>query len=310
MQERVCKLGADLSFAKAREHLQEFWPVSLATETIRDLCERHGRRMQRWQSEEEATPRNFAKASGDLEFTVDAGKAHTREEGWKDLKIAAFQKRPRAQAAGPAQWQSRVLPEPTARVAWAAIAPAARFCKGWRRWSGRLGVKQAGELYAVADGAGWIWRAVERVFTGSEQTLDIYHACTHIAKAGERLHGEGSAPAKAFLERGRALLLESGWEGITRLMAEEIEREDTPAKRVTLEKMLNYFAKHLPRLNYRRRLANGQAIGSGAIEGWAKTLGLRLKARGARWRKRNVTRMASLGCVRNSSQWPAYWSRA
>ena len=93
-------------------------------------------------------------------------------------------------------------------------------------------------------------------------------------------------------------------------MAEEIEREDTPAKRVTLEKMLNYFAKHLPRLNYRRRLANGQAIGSGAIEGWAKTLGLRLKARGARWRKRNVTRMASLGCVRNSSQWPAYWSRA
>ena len=146
------------------------------------------------------------------------------------------------------------------------------------------------------------------MFTGSQQTLDIYHACAHIAKASERLHGEGSTAAKGFLERGRALLLESGWEGITRLMAEEIEREDTPARRAALEKMLNYFAKHLPRLHYRRRLANGQAIGSGAIEGWAKTLGLRLKARGARWRKPNVTRMASLGCVRNSSQWSAYWS--
>ena len=59
-----------------------------------------------------------------------------------------------------------------------------------------------------------------------------------------------------------------------------------------------------------RRLGAGRAIGSGQVEGKAKTLGLRLKARGARWCKRNVRAMASLVCVRHSSQWEAYWAVA
>ena len=71
-----------------------------------------------------------------------------------------------------------------------------------------------------------------------------------------------------------------------------------------------YFGKHAGRLNYAERLEAGRAIGSGQVEGKAKTLGLRLKARGARWRSRNVLPMASLVCVRHSSQWDAYWAVA
>ena len=58
------------------------------------------------------------------------------------------------------------------------------------------------------------------------------------------------------------------------------------------------------------RMRQTRAIGSGQVEGKAKTLGLRLKARGARWLKRNVLAMASLVCVRHSSQWEAYWAMA
>ena len=76
------------------------------------------------------------------------------------------------------------------------------------------------------------------------------------------------------------------------------------------EKLLNYFAKHVGRLNYKEQLANGRAIGSGAVEGEAKTQGLRLKARGARWLIKNVRPVASLVCVRNSVQWDAYWLAA
>jgi hypothetical protein len=308
VQQQVCRLGADVSFAKVREHLLGFWRVPLSGETIRNLCQEHGQRMIGWQVREEQTPQEFAQAAGAVEFTVDAGKVNTREQGWKDLKIAAFQKRPQGAAAKPEQWQTRTLPQPTASVAWAAVEPIKRFRRSWRRWSRRLGVGQPAELHALADGASWIWRAVDRVFTGSQQTLDIYHACQHIAKGGEKLYGEGSTQAASFLERGRNYLLESGWHGITQLMAEELQQEDAPPRRLVLEKLLNYFAKHVQRLAYLQRLANGQAIGSGAIEGWAKTLGLRLKARGARWRKGNVRRLATLGCIRNSSQWPAYWS--
>lgn len=308
VQQQVCRLGADVSFAKVREHLLGFWQLPLSAETVRRICQEHGRRMVRWQPEEEGTGEEFAAAAGLVEFTVDACKVNTREEGWKDLKIGVFQKRPAGGAAAAAEWSTRSLPSPTACVAWAEVAPAKRFCRRWRGWSRRLGVNQASELHALADGAGWIWRGIERVFAGSQQTLDIYHACQHLALAGQRLYGEGTEAAEQFLARGREMLLEFGWAGVCELVSAEYAQADTPERRRALEKLIGYFAKHKNRLGYWERLAAGQAIGSGSVEGWAKTLGSRLKARGARWRGRNVRPMATLGCIRNSSQWSHDWS--
>src|ERR1043165_6695090 len=34
-QKRLCSLAADVSFQKAQEHLQESWPVSLSSESVR-----------------------------------------------------------------------------------------------------------------------------------------------------------------------------------------------------------------------------------------------------------------------------------
>jgi hypothetical protein len=93
-------------------------------------------------------------------------------------------------------------------------------------------------------------------------------------------------------------------------VSEEYAKGDTPERRAAMEKLVGYFAKHTQRLGYRERLAAGQAIGSGSVEGCANTLGLRLKARGASWRRKNVPGMSALVCVRNSTQWQAYWSRA
>lgn len=90
-------------------------------------------------------------------------------------------------------------------------------------------------------------------------------------------------------------------------MTDEAERE---RRRKATERLIGYFAKHVGRLNYAERLKAGRAIGSGQVEGKAKTLGLRLKRRGARWNKRNVAAMASLVCVRHSSQWDPYWAMA
>jgi hypothetical protein len=73
--------------------------------------------------------------------------------------------------------------------------------------------------------------------------------------------------------------------------------------------LLSDFAKHTQRLNDRQCLAAGRAIG--VVEGQAKTLGFRLEARGARWRKKNVLRpLTSLIGVHNSIQWEANWLAA
>ena len=310
LQEHLCRLSADVSFAKACEHVKQLLGVQLSAESVRRTSHRHGRRMADWQPRDESSAAAFRQAAGDVEFTVDAGKVHTREQGWKDLKIAVFQKRAPGRPVPATAWQEQRLPAASARLAWADIAPAKQFRRSWRGWSRRLGVQQTGELHVLGDGAAWIWRSVERVFTGSQQTLDIFHACEHLAHAGQRLYGEDTPEAEAFLERGRLLLLDQGWNGICTLVGQELAQENTPQRREPLEKLTNYFAKHTQRLDYAACLKTGQVIGSGTVEGQAKTLGLRLKARGARWRQANVRGMAALVCVRPTDQWHAYWRTA
>ena len=76
-----------------------------------------------------------------------------------------------------------------------------------------------------------------------------------------------------------------------------------------MDRLLSYFVAHMGRIDYAGRLATGDAIGSGSVEGAAKTLGLRLKARGARWRHKNARSMAALICCRHTGQWDLFWKR-
>jgi hypothetical protein len=310
LQEQTCRLAADVSFAKTGAYLAALCGVDLAAETIRVHCERKAAGMARWQATEADSAATFKTAAGDWEFAVDAAKVNTRERGWRDLKIAVVQKRPAGPAATPDQWQARELPPATARVMWADIATSDRFRRSWHPRLRRLGLAATANLHVLGDGASWIWRSTQRALTGCRQTLDIYHACAHIAQAGKELHGEGTAAATAFLEQGRSLLLSQGWSGVCRLVGEHFERDNSPRSRAVLEGMMGYFVAHISRLDYRQRLATGQAIGSGVVEGAAKTLGLRLKARGARWKHKNARAMAALVCLSQSHQWADFWQHA
>ena len=313
VQKHCCRLAADTSFAATSEHLKELLAVSLAPETVRTLVESHGKAMAKFQSDDPATEEAFARAEGQVEFAVDAGKVNTREEGWKDLKIAVISKRVAGEPTTPEQYDSQRLPAATLVLAFAAIAAAKTFRRSWRPRLKRLGVTAFAAVHALGDGAAWIWKSVERRLTGCTQTLDLYHACEHLARCAEAVFGEGTAETRPAFERGRTLLIRSGWTGVCVWVAELLAVEDTSEierRRRSTEKLLKYFAAHVGRLNYAAMLERGRAIGSGAVEGQAKTLALRLKRRGVRWNRKNVQPMASLVCVRHSVQWKAYWSLA
>jgi hypothetical protein len=314
VQKHGCRLAADVSFAKTGEYLREMLGVRLSPETIRSMVRAHGQAMAAFQPTDGATAQQFRRAEGEVEFAIDAGKVNTREKGWKDLKIGVLSKRKAGAAAVPSQWcDEDRLPAATIQVAFAMIAKSKTFCRHWKTPLRRLGVKAFGELHVLGDGAEWIWKAVDRVLSGSVQTLDIYHASAKLSQCAQRVFGDGTAEATAAFERGRELLLRDGWLGVCSWVAEVVavtdQAEHVRRQRVT-EKLVVYFSKLTKRLNYRERLASGRAIGSGAVEGQAKTLGLRLKSRGARWCIANVRPMASLVCVRNSVQWDAYWALA
>jgi hypothetical protein len=313
VQKHCCRLAAETSFASTSAHLHEMLGVKLCPETVRTLVEGHGQEMARFQTTDTASAQAFRQAAGAVEFTTDAGKVNTREEGWKDLKIAVISKRPAGVPATPDDWQSQRLPATTIVLAFALIATAKGFRKSWRPWLRRLGVNCLGTVHVLADGASWIWKAVQRSLTGCLQTLDFFHACQHLSKCAARLFGEGTTEARAAYERGRSLLVRQGWAGVCQWVSELLgvaDETECERRRPGTERLLRYFAKHTQRLRYAERLQAGQAIGSGQVEGEAKTLGLRLKRRGARWNRSNVQPMASLVCVRHTCQWETYWAMA
>lgn len=311
VQKHCCRLAAEVSFAATSALLHELLGADLCAETARTLVEGHGVAMSRFQAADLASEQAFREAAGDVEFTTDAGKVHTREEGWKDLKIAVISKRKAGEATTPDGWKSQRLPAATIVLAFAMIATAKEFRQSWRPRLRRLGVTCLAGVHALGDGAGWIWKAVQRSLTGCVQTLDFFHACQHLSHCAERIHGEGEAEARVAYEQGRGLLVRRGWAGVCAWVgellsvADDAERE---RRRPATDRLLGYFSKHTQRLNYAERLQAGRAIGSGQVEGEAKTLGLRLKRRGARWNRRNVQPMASLICVRHTTQWNAYWN--
>jgi hypothetical protein len=313
VQKHGCRLAAEMSFASTSEHLHAMLGVDLCPDTVRTMVEGHGQAMARFQPQDVASEQAFQEAAGEVEFTTDAGKVHTREDGWKDLKLAVFSKREAGEPATPDGWESQRLPAATVVLAFATIAPAKDFRARWRPWLRRLGVTCLARVHTLADGASWIWKAVRRSLTGCVQTLDFYHACEHLSTCAGRIFGEGTGDARGAYEHARGLLLRQGWAGVCQwvsellTVADEAERE---RRRRPTERLIGYFSKHTNRLNYAERLQAGRAIGSGQVEGEAKTLGLRLKRRGARWNKRNVQPMASLVCVRHTIQWGAYWSLA
>lgn len=313
VQKHCCRLAADVSFAKTQEHLNEMIRVSLSVETVRTLVEAHGRKMATFQPKDEKTAAAFRASTGEVELAVDAGKVNTRESGWRDLKIAVISKRESGAPLSPDEWDESRLPAPTMALSCAMIAKAKVFRQTWRPSLRLLGVTSVAAVHALGDGASWIWRSFERALPSCLQMLDFYHASERLNQCAQTIFGEGTAEAKRAFERARGMLLKDGWAGVSGWVGELLGTEDVTERerrRPATEKLITYFSKHIGRLNYRDRLARGRAIGSGAVEGEAKTLGLRLKARGARWLEANVRPMASLVCVRNSAQWENYWLAA
>lgn len=312
VQKHCCRLATEVSFAATRDFMDEMLGVSLCAETIRTMVESHGKAMSRFQQTDEATAQAFQEAVGEVEFTVDAAKANTREEGWKDLKIAVIAKRKAGEPTTLDEWSKQRLPDPTMVLAFAMIATAKTFRTSWRSRLRRLGVASYSSLHVLGDGAKWIWKSVRRALTGSRETLDIYHGCEHVHACAKRIYGETSVATTTAYERGRGLLLQSGWSGITQWSGELLNVEDVnerARRQRIVERLLCYFSAHVGRLNYSGLLSEGRAIGSGMVEGQAKTLGLRLKRRGVRWKIRNVQPMASLICVRHCSEWN-HWLQA
>jgi len=308
--QRLLSLAAvSWSYDQAAELLRAFCGVRVSDTTIRAIAQKHGGQMRRWQQEEPVACAAFKRAQGEAEFATDGTSVNTTD-GWREMRVGVFAKRQRGKPQTVAHGEERHLPAPAARVAFAGLVRADSFGGQWRHWANRLGLKQTNELTVVADGARWIWKQVDRHLPGAQGVLDIYHASAHLHETAAVLHGEQTQTARRWVESRRRSLLEGGAATVLKIFADERKTLRSPRHRSSLDGLCDYLRPHLAHTGYRRRLLNGQTIGSGIVEGACKTIiGRRLKQTGARWRIRRVEKMATLCSVLYGRQWDAYWSR-
>jgi hypothetical protein len=303
----VCLTGGRLGFAAAAGMLAACCGWVVSDETIRSACEGQSGRIARFHATPAAVA-GFAEAKGEVEFQLDGTTVNTTG-GWRDMKLGIFARREPGPRATAAEWDSRALPGPTARAAFAAIEPIERFAPRIGAWAGRLGLSDTAAITTLADGAAWIWNAAAEQLPNSGEVLDIYHAAGHIAEAGKKLFGEKSAAARTFLEEGRALLLSDGWAGLCDHIGTTLTKDPSLSGHAALGELTGYFAAHTGRLNYAHRLNAGRSIGSGMVEGAAKNLiGKRMKQTGARWVVGNADAMAALCSLSYSNHWDLYWA--
>jgi hypothetical protein len=245
-----------------------------------------------------------------VEFQTDGTMVNTWQ-GWREMRLGVFARRPRGQPAAADAWDSRRLPAPRARVLFAGIEAAEHFGPRIRRWAGRLGIRDPSAVWVLGDGAEWIWKQAAVQLPGSRGLLDIYHACEHLCGCAKALYGEGAAEAPAWVGAGRRALLTAGAAGVQAHLAAARAGVRSAAKRGALDDAVRYFERRADYLGYAGRLALGQSIGSGLVEGACKqVIGRRLKQTGARWKVRRVERMATLCAIQASDQWDTYWATA
>lgn len=308
---RVVSLaGSTWPFDEASSKLKELCHLGISDDTIERVCQEEGDRCGRWVQEDQATADLVQSASGEMEFSTDGVKINTTK-GWSEMRLSILAKRPAGASAEPEQWDDRVLPDTTARLAWGAIAPCRLVGAGWKRMFKHLEVKKDTHLSVMADGAKWIWdQAAQRLPSVNAQwVVDIYHVSQHIHDCGKALLGEGPA-ARQWADERRMELIKTGGPGFIRQLEGLIVSAASEPDRHALERLRNYLGSNADSLWYRKRLKEGRSIGSGMMEGGCKTIvAQRLKRNNARWRPRRAEKILNLRCLQYSDCWDAYWNQ-
>ena len=149
-----------------------------------------------------------------------------------------------------------------------------------------------------------IWNIILAVFGKVRENLDVFHGLEHLSDVGKVLYGEGTEAYKQWESDTKMEFLCEGFTLIEQRLKELELMEWEPREKEEIRKLRGY-------LNYRERLSEGRAIGSGQVEGACKNrIGRRLKQTGAKWLVSRLNRMTVLCAVRYSSHWKKYWNRA
>lgn len=286
MRELTCLLGVTQgSFADASAVCRKMLGVRLSGTTIAAKTEEEGRRVLAGMPVGASVTRPV---SGPLVGSCDGLMIQTREEGWKQT------------------WSYRFDDDKSLRISGAALEPAEQFFPRLRAAALRNQADLIKQFHFVSDAATAIKDGVAQFLPEvTEHVIDIMHAYQHVHEAAGLIHGQGTPAAEAWARRWRDELYLRGGHEVWRRLSRARFKVDQ--RQQALEALLGYLRRNDRYMDYPRYLKENIPISSGPMESTCKQLGLRMKGRGMRWSKQNVTPMGTMICLWNDRRWDDYW---
>ncbi|MFY9588131.1 MAG: ISKra4 family transposase [Actinomycetota bacterium] len=300
----VSRLCAQLSFGQARDNLRADYPVRLAKQTMTDIAEVAGQRVNEQEDDERQRIMDRQQPLPESNLTpdkacvfADGTTVHT-EGDWHEIRVATAtaydaQDKPLAR-------QSRARFLGVGQIAWVLLLLARSV--GW----------QNARLRAfIADGAHWLWNIAEQYFPSAVQILDWYHLSEHVHKAARIVFGEGSAQGADWAKACKTALWEGQVATALALVSKELARVRSAAKRAGLQELQTYLHNNQTRVDYPRYREMGLPIGSGEVEAQCKTLvGARCKLAGMRnWKYAGAENVLRLRAAIQNGTYDRLWEQ-
>jgi len=209
-----------------------------------------------------------------------------------------------------------LLEGPINKKVYASYAPKRHAAAIARREADKRGfTKNSGKLIQiVSDGDNDLARYFKEFFPEAIHTVDVFHVTEYLWKAGGCLYKEGSEELVEWVEEQKVLL----YGGKASEIVEELDKRNAllpkrgpgmKSRRETLEKIREYLAKRLDKMDYKTLGEMDLEISSGAVEGAVNyVVAKRFDSGGMRWIKDRAEALLQLRCIEINNDWDKFIS--
>jgi hypothetical protein len=292
MQQQMCYMGQEKVFEQASECFIRLTGVDVNAKQIERLCHHYGNLLEEKQWQSIASGENASKKNDRQSYyaMLDGGMILTREEKWKEMKLARiFDRRSRTS-----------ISKERGYIGSSTYVAHLGGCKDFlQKIEYHLDTK--GEIIFIADGAPWIWKWVEAMYPESTQILDFYHAKQHLCQWAE-LAIKNPHERIGWIDTQTEWILNNQIDKVI----ERIKKMPAyyPKTKQCKKALIEYYTTHRDRMQYKTYREHGRMIGSGPIEAAHRhVVQQRMKLSGQRWTIKGAQQVANLRVAFKNEQW-------
>lgn len=299
--EAIVRLGTRLPFDEAAEEVRLLCGVALSGETVRRWTQGAGQ--IEVQLEQEELERLEREAPDDpagpalQQLSADGAMVPLVGGGWTEVRTLAIGTITERNGEPHAEALSYYSRRCTADV----------FIRQTALPTHERGIRTAGTVIAVSDGAGWIQELVDEHRPDAVRIIDFPHAVGYLRDAANAVFGAGSREAAVWLDTWVPTLKKQSPEEVLAALKNlpTPSGEAIKAKRAAL----GYLKPRLERIRYAEFQKHGYPIGSGIVESAGKlVVEARLKGSGMHWKDGNLNPMLALRSRLCSGRWTETWT--